>query len=443
MFFVGQSFSFSNCSLIFKFMKVNIGVTWEGLSRPTLARSLLASLAPQAREAIIFLNTVWLPPYSREAFSLADHAKTCGIEAPSLPKLSMLEPGPTTPPAAFVPAASLKALASDLASLLNEARDKAQSDPRIAKNLLLLVGFDGLGVRDQELVALMGQGPADPLTSLADELRLAHAKHLVTRLMEPSSSLYQITYGPYIFLRDDSPTLWGASRLVDKPSSVTKKDLEAFMASRARRGEALPWGPQEAMVDPAELGQITKVEASALQWTPFHPSKSVKRPSALGPLTGCFVEENGVRLSLGLARLRPARGQSSSSHRLSLSDAQNLNMAERGDLVVSDEMLRYWRHTILRAYLDKASKARDQRVYLLVLSSMKPEDLLKALRHYASSLAKAKSSVQDLVMVALDRATLEKFAKAMKCSLEDKFFDIFIDQNLALNLNHQAKAFTK
>jgi hypothetical protein len=414
-------------------MKVKIGVTWEGLGRPTLIRSLLSSLAPCTQSAIIFLNTVWLPKYSREVFSLKDNEKTCGVESPKLPRLSFLHPGPNTPATTVVPGPSLRALAQELARLINQARDLARRDERISRNLLLLFSFGGFPFSDVELVNLVSGRSDDPLTSLTDEFRLAHAKHMVSRLIEKDCSLYQVTYGPYIFLRDDSPTMWGASRLVHHPLQVSDTDLQTFLKSRAVKGHALPWLASQAIADEQSLGSLEHVGPEALGWRPYTPASEMRRTISSGeqqPLTPCHVKLHRLTVSLALGRT-DAKGS------VDLSSAQNLNMATSGSSALTPDALRYWRHTILRQLLNDAAKRGDPRAYILVVSGMDPKRVLSALRHFASSLK--KSSLCDIGLIALDPKTLEEFATALGCSLSDySKVEILLDRNLALFLNHQA-----
>jgi len=406
-------------------MNVKIGVTWEGLVRPTLARSLLSSLTPRVQESIVFLNTVWLPPYTQDVFSLEARARVCGLDAPALPQMFFLQPGPTTPPTAFVPAAALKALAKELGRLLDHARDLATSNTQVRDNLALLFAFDGFAFSDVELLNLMDAKDVDPLTSLTDELRLTHAKTLVERLLQPDCRLYQITYGPYIFLRDDSPTLWGASRLVYAKDTTPH---DRFFKSRAQQDKVLTWQQDQVVLTEAMVAPL-KSSPLCSSWQPASIRVAThNNPTQVEPLTACFVKIGKLSLTLAL-------GKADKSTK-ALSEAQDLNMMNLGE-----DVQKYWRHTILRASLGEAAKRGDHRVYLLVVSAMDVTATLKALSHYAKGLS--GSPVHDIVLVALDRATLGEFAKVMGCALQQDLPTVVLDDGLIRLLNHQAKELLK
>jgi len=405
-------------------MSVVIGVTWEGLPRPSLARSILSGLAPVAQDAIIFLNTVWLPPYSREVFHLKSTAEACGVAQPRLAKLNVLQPGPVTPPAAFVDVAVLRDLATQVADLLDRARES--KDARVASNLATLFAFGGIDVSDFELVQLGQAERIDPLTSLADDFRLTGMKHRLSRLLEDGCILRQERYGPYVFIRDDSPTIWGASVLASKVEVTLKNaKTENFLKSRAKPGEVLLWKEGEGVLD---MGQVAPLQGvgQAPKVPRQEDSGEEDAMSGWETKTSCTKREGSLQVTLGLARVPRGSG----SH--VLMDAQNLNMTE-----IPKDLQRYWRHTGLKDLLNRASHAGDSRVYVLVVSGLDARATLKAIRHYATSLSKG-STVKEIVLVALDRSTLDGFKEAMRCH-DDGSIDIELDRGLTGELNRQAQ----
>jgi hypothetical protein len=107
---------------------------------------------------------------------------------------------------------------------------------------------------------------------------------------------------------------------------------------------------------------------------------------------------------------------------------------------LSDEVQSFWRHTTLRSILGEASKRGDQRAYILIVSGMEVSATIKALTHYASELQ--KSSIYDIVLVGLDRATVGEFARALGCVTKNHL-DIHLDNGLIQLLNHQAQELLK
>ena len=412
-------------------MSVVIGVTWEGLPRPSLARSILPGLSPIAQDAIIFLNTVWLPPYSREVFHLKSTAETCGVAQPSPTKLNVLQPGPVTPPAAFVDVAVIRDLATKVGDLLDRARES--KDTRVADNLGILFAFGGIDVSDFELVQLGQAERIDPLTSLTDDFRLTGMKQKLSRLLEDGCILRQERYGPYVFIRDDSPMVWGASVLASKVEADLKNvKMENFLKSRAKPGLVLLWQEGEGVLDMSQVAPLRSLgeapKGGARQDAEGQDDEGQDRDLApeWQTKTSCTKREGGLQVTLGLGRMGRGGGRDD------LIAAQNLNMTE-----VPKDLQRYWRHTGLKNLLNHASHAGDSRVYVLVVSGLDSRATLKAIRHYATSLSKG-STVKEIVLVALDRSTFNDFKEVMKCSPGGPV-EIELDGGLAGELNRQAE----